>query len=118
MSKPDWDTELDFTPEELSDMGAELLHPPERPAGQAAARRKRVSSLRIPVDAVPRAEKPRLVSSAGTPPPLPRVGQSPSDAVVDRAFQFTARSVSPPASTPATARRRCSSVTSPRTKTS
>jgi SAM-dependent methyltransferase len=79
----DWDSELDFTADELADMGAEILNRVARPtpvAPEPSARRR--VALRVPGDDVPRTTPEPAGHGASADAAEP----SDSDAVVEQAF--------------------------------
>jgi len=94
-------TEIEFTPGELAELGATLRSDasaspettPEAPGGRKP-RKRRVSSLRVPVDEVPRAIEPVPQAFAPAPSaPIELLGVgpvAPSDVVVDQAFAHDA----------------------------
>ncbi|HEY3355939.1 MAG TPA: hypothetical protein VGQ83_21990, partial [Polyangia bacterium] len=85
MANRDWDTELDFSPDELADMGAEILNRAARvPAAvppEPTARRR--VALRVPGDSVPRV------------PAAEPAAPSASDAAVEQAFASAQRADEP-----------------------
>jgi SAM-dependent methyltransferase len=80
LAKREWERELDFSDDELADMGAEVVAGSAEPPAASAPRRSKKKTLRVPVDVVPRKE-----------PPKSRKDASAADALVERALDDDSR---------------------------